>query len=403
MVYTRHAQQPLVHCALSTASLVVASAGAGILSFPWALSLSRLPAFLAGGSCVICACAVGMVVLSERALERGDAYCYERIVERAFGARTAQATAVAIILQQIGSMVGFLVAISDFTSAALSLPAAPVLVALALALLWPLSLVPSLQSLWLPSLLSIASVVAVSGAVVARALGGGSCPARGAHASDVALELMVPPTSAGALLQVVPILVFGFNGHLQTPLVAAELRRSQLDHASRERVMLGAVACTLTVCAALYASTAVAGVACYGARVRNDILANLGTAASAVRPHSISNRLLLLLHLEPMVVVVVAAVVVAVAAAVVVVVASRTGDQRRGADARPVIEPSTDARPAIEPSTDARPAIEPSTDARPAIKPSTDARPVIEPSTDARPVIKPSRGQHMLPCCLLLT
>ena len=40
-----------------------------------------------------------------------------------------------------------------------------------------------------------------------------------------------------------------------------------------------AVLSALAVCAALYAATALAGVACYGAAVRNDVLASLGAAA----------------------------------------------------------------------------------------------------------------------------
>ena len=68
------------------------------------------------------------------------------------------------LLQQVGSLVGFLVAISDFLQALAprALPPTALLVALAGVVLWPLSLLPMLQSLWLPNALSIAAICAVA-------------------------------------------------------------------------------------------------------------------------------------------------------------------------------------------------------------------------------------------------
>ena len=54
-------------CLTATASLTLACAGAGILSFPWALSVSRLPAFALVGSLVLGLSAMGMLALSARA------------------------------------------------------------------------------------------------------------------------------------------------------------------------------------------------------------------------------------------------------------------------------------------------------------------------------------------------
>eukprot|EP00966_Prymnesium_polylepis_P271855 6280917-Prymnesium_polylepis.1 len=108
----------------STASLIVSSAGAGILSFPWALASTGLPAFVLIGSVVACACAVGMLTLSSRA--SSSAPCYEAILERSFGPLTARAATLSIVVQQLGSMVGFLVAIADFAQP-LGLPPAALL------------------------------------------------------------------------------------------------------------------------------------------------------------------------------------------------------------------------------------------------------------------------------------
>ena len=269
----------------AASSLTVSCAGAGILSFPWALSSSRLLAFLTIGILVTGVSAVGMLTLASRA-SLGGARCYDDLIECAFGRRMARAATAAIVLQQLGSMVGFLVAIADF-GAPFGLAPAVLLPVVGAAVLWPLSLLPSLQSLWLPSVLSVIAVVAVSGAVIARAAGrnvaSSNCPAgEGGHGEP--LELMVWPSSPSMLLECVPILIFGFNGHLQTPIVAAEVRDAFPQGGTGVRIMLLAVTATLTTCALLYTATAVSGVACYGAAVSNDILSNLGVSASTDDP-----------------------------------------------------------------------------------------------------------------------
>lgn len=170
-------------CLTATASLTLACAGAGILSFPWALSVSRLPAFALTGALVLALSALGMLALSARA-DGADAWCYERVMGRAFGPRAEMATTLCIVVQQVGSLVGFLVAIFDFLVALApkALSPAALLVVLAGVVLWPLSLLPMLQSLWLPNALSIAAICAVAGVVVSRAAQPGStCPAAPGH------------------------------------------------------------------------------------------------------------------------------------------------------------------------------------------------------------------------------
>ena len=261
----------------TTASLILACAGAGIVAFPWALSASGLPAFLLLGALVLCACCLGMHVLSHRTLG-SDAWSYESLLLHEFGPRTSRVATLAIVLQQIGSMVGFLVAIADF-GAAFGVPSVPLLVGLGALVLWPLSLLSSLQSLWLPSALSIAAVCAVAGVIVARAARldtpDSHCPA-GAAGTVAPLDLGHWPSDTGQLLEALPILIFGFNAHLQTPVAAAEARHTP-------RVMRAAIPVALAVCAALYAATAIAGVACYGKSLKSDVLTNLGEDASSGR------------------------------------------------------------------------------------------------------------------------
>lgn len=269
----------------ATVSLILGCAGAGILSFPWALAASRLPAFACGTVIVLLACCAGMLVLVEHvfaavAVDNRNAR-YELVLLRAFGQRSANAATVAILVQQFGSMVGFLVAIGDFASP-FGLPRVVVVPTAAFTIMWPLSLVRSLRSLWLPNVLSIVAVCAVPFVVVLRAAtasySSGHHEACGQYER---IELLDWPTSATQLFECFPILIFGFNGHLQTAIVAAEVHRSLGAGAATRRVMLAAVLAALGVCTALYSTTAVAGVACYGDGVRNDILANLGHAASA--------------------------------------------------------------------------------------------------------------------------
>ena len=259
-------------------SLTLACVGAGVLSFPWALSAAGLPAFLLLGAVVLASCWLGMRVLSICTLG-SDAWCYERVLLHVFGPRTARVATLAIVLQQLGSMVGFLVAVADL-GAALGVASVPLLASLGACVLWPLSLLPSLQSLWLPSALSIVAVCAVAGVVVARAARldapDSKCPA-GAAGGAVPLDLTAWPADAARLLEAVPVLLYGFNAHLQLAITSAEARHACHDGAG---VMRAAIPATLALCAILYATTAVAGVVCYGAAVSTDVLSDLGHSAS---------------------------------------------------------------------------------------------------------------------------
>ena len=120
-------------------------------------------------------------------------WCYDSLVKQAFGPRVASLATVAILLNQLGSLVGFLVAIADWGAPTLAtvlpahlrshlgvedssdaLPAhlrshlgvedssdalrAAVLGGLGLFVLWPLSLARSLHSLRFPSILSVLAV-----------------------------------------------------------------------------------------------------------------------------------------------------------------------------------------------------------------------------------------------------
>lgn len=181
--------------------------------------------------------------------------------------------------------VGFLVAIGDF-SAPLGLPPVALLPLLGTFVLWPLSLLPSLHSLWLPSVLSILAVCAVASVIVVRALQvdapGSGCPTSSSSGTAATLPLMAWPDSVERALECVPILLFGFTAHLQAPIVACELHTAAAASVTRTHfVMQLSILCALAVCALLYATTALAGVICYGAQTRNDVLANLGVEAAS--------------------------------------------------------------------------------------------------------------------------
>ncbi len=301
----RHLSSTLTTTCTSSLSLVLSCVGAGILSFPWALSASRLPAFILVGVAVICCCFVGLAALARQTLlfcaasgsGRDDTWCYDALVRQALSSRRAASFAtVAVILNQLGSLVGFLVATADFGVPALEaafphlLPTSPtearatLLSLLGICVFWPLSLAPSLQSLWLPSVLSIVAVAGVAGVVIWRAATRdepwSACPARGATPSNATLDLAAWPASTTELLECVPILLFGFNCHLQAPLVALETFRARGVLAGWRLFLLIVLPASLSSCALLYAFTALSGVLCFGTETKNDILSNLATGLS---------------------------------------------------------------------------------------------------------------------------
>ena len=266
-----------------TSSLVIASAGAGILAFPWALSAARLPSFLGLSALVLISNATGMTILA--AHTEDGAWCYELVVERAFGTLASRMVTASIVLLQFGALSGFLVAIADF-AAPLGVPPAPLLAGLAAFILWPLSLVPSLHTLWVTNVISFATLCVVSGVIIARAATrddpNGQCPA-GRSGTEAPLALLAWPPSASLFIESAPIILFGFIGHLQVPIIAHEARRACADAPTARRAMLAAILSALGVCAALYAATALAGVACYGEGISTDVLTNLGDDASSGR------------------------------------------------------------------------------------------------------------------------
>ena len=103
----------------AASTLCVSCLGSGILSFPHALSKSRLPAYLLASAFVLAACTVSLSEIISHACgavhrDAATSVCYERLVNDAIGRRTALLSAAAVALNQFGTLVGFLVAIADF-------------------------------------------------------------------------------------------------------------------------------------------------------------------------------------------------------------------------------------------------------------------------------------------------
>ena len=111
--------------------------------------------------------------------------------------------------------------------------------------------------------------------IVLRAVQHTECPA-----GEPPVDLLSRPSAEGLLVSL-PIVVFGFNAHLQTPIVCAEVLTLCQKARVARRVMTAAIASALALCAALYTAAALAGTLCYGEGVRNDILGSLAHAASS--------------------------------------------------------------------------------------------------------------------------
>jgi len=305
-------------------TLFVAAAGAGLLSYPFAVQQQGM-AVCAASTLVFALITVytDLILVQSAALFRdstlmGGSRTYEALVDAALGRRLAAVAGATVIIGSLGALIGYLIIIGDSvcgplasalgcggggggsaSAAACAAVSRPVLIPLfALLVLLPLSALPTLSRLGHSSALATLTVLAVCGIVVApgvaalRAGGLVVVPlARGPPADDAPAALVLARAGAGALVPfmlAVPISVFSLGNHLQ--IVPAFLEAPRGGGAAR--AFPAAVAAAVSACVALYLFTGELGYVAFRTGTDGDAILNLpADAATAV------GKALLALHL----------------------------------------------------------------------------------------------------------
>jgi len=299
-------------------TLFIAAAGAGLLSYPFAVHQQGVALALA--STLACA---GATVFTDRVLvataallRRGGALAgardFDALAGAALGPRARAAAAASILAGTGGALVGFLIIIGDLLEPPLRaaagcgggggggalcalarreflIPAVALLVAL------PLSSLRALASLKHATALAAASVLAIAGVLVAagtRAAAGGGLAAVAATAraprDDAPGDVVLARAALAPFFLGLPIQIFTLGNHCQ--LVPAYLEAAPGSAAARR---FGAsIVAAVGACVALYSATGVAGYVAFRAATAGDVLLNLPAADAAAG----AAKVLLALH-----------------------------------------------------------------------------------------------------------
>jgi amino acid permease len=275
-------------------SLFIAAAGAGLLSYPYAVKQQGILL------CTLLTCLFGalnvvtdFVLLQTAYLFRAPlrpAPGFDLLCLHALGPRHARVAAASIVLGALGAQIGYLIAIGDLLSlplqAATGCPAsaapacaltsrALLIPAVAFSVTMPLTFLGSVESLGHSSALAAVTVLAVSGVVAAQGLGALAqghptvVGSTAAAASMDAPEDLVLSRWSWSLFLGIPISVFSLGNHMQVISLFFSARPAL--QARFPAVVMAAVAS----CVALYLFTGVLGYAAYGVRTQGDIMLNL--------------------------------------------------------------------------------------------------------------------------------
>lgn len=259
-------------------SLITCTAGAGVLSFPWAVAQAGiLPVViftvlfsLLAGYCNL--------ILAEFAYHYRrcmSSRTYDELIFLTLGPSHYTAVSAQVIFGLLGSLVGFFCVAAD-----LGVPVAQhaclgtsslfctvftsrggVILFFATLVVLPLSSVSKVHHLRLPAALAVASVVFVVGLVVVRGFQGGS---DGLPSPDLL------GSSPGGVLLAFPIAIYSLGNHVQSVSIFTDIAPS-----NQHRYHLSVAACYITV-VLLYCFTGVCGAWAFGGveGVNGNILTN---------------------------------------------------------------------------------------------------------------------------------
>eukprot|EP00808_Paulinella_micropora_P022331 g47708.t1 len=238
--------------------------GAGILSFPYAFSLTGLSVgLLCTGLTALTLLATLLIVL-EFQLLAGSAQSYQQLIRSFLGPTAERVCQVFLVVYFFLSCVAYLVVIGDQCQGLVGsdrpewfLQRPVAVLAFAVLLVLPLSLLQSIASLGFSSFLALASCVYLAAMVVARA------PPEGfQHMEQAKVDL--------SLFQAVPPICFAFQCHGNSVAIYAELPKASQDR----RVFSLLCLISMLFCFLLYSTIGVAGYATFLDETRSDILLN---------------------------------------------------------------------------------------------------------------------------------
>jgi len=300
-------------------NLFIAAAGAGLLSYPYAVLQQGL--LLCTGLTVLFGALnvfTDFILIQSAYLFReplrGKAGGFDSLCALALGPRIARLSRASIVFGALGAQIGYLIAIGDLVCRPLqeatrcSGPAAgggaclltsrgAVIPALAFAITLPLTFFSSASSLLHSSFLAAATVLAVCGVVAAQGLaalgggGGGALTPVGSAthypSSDAPSDLVLSRWTMAVFLGI-PISVFSLGNHMQVLPLYLDTPSPSPQNRHFPWIVTAAVAS----CVALYLTTGVLGYAAYRSSTAGDVMVNLpDTPATAV------GKVLLAVHL----------------------------------------------------------------------------------------------------------
>ena len=273
-------------------NMIVCTAGAGILSFPYAAQKAGIVVLVA--ACVLFAVIAAycdLVMAEEAFLHRKTlaARTFDEVVWRSLGKRHYVLVTLQILIGLTGALVGFMCVAGDLATpvavqACASIGRANsitctglsrrevVIMAFAVLICLPLAGCARVHALRGTSALSVAAVAAVALLVVVRSCLPGGLPAASAAASMPAQTAL---SSAFGVFLALPIVIYALGNHVQSVNIFLDGAE-----ASQRRYPVSVVLCFVTV-SSLYIATGVAGFATFGSDTRGNILTNFGLQDAA--------------------------------------------------------------------------------------------------------------------------
>lgn len=240
-----------------SSNLIISAAGAGILSFPYAIERAGL---IIG----ICLCVFfaylnifAMHILARhsgknwKSSQPEQPQSFRDLVRMRLGKHAEYVAATSIYFGTLGALIGFLIIIADltcpvleqwFSKDSLIVQRHTVIIFFVVIVAIPLSAVEQLKSLAGSSFLAILSVLYVVFVVVFRYL----------SSTPLAPMRSIGPPSWWSIFEAMPIMLFAFGCPLQVVTSTFELRT--LEDKAAHRVMQVSIFNTIGVCAAMYIS-----------------------------------------------------------------------------------------------------------------------------------------------------
>ena len=296
-----------------TLNLFIAAAGAGLLSYPFAMQqqgviLCVLSTLLFAALTI----SADLVLIQTTALFRASPVLrarptFDGLMGAALGPRAGATAAFMVVLGTLGGLVGYFIILGDLllpplraalrcSDAAAAAGArcavlatrALVVPALALLVVLPLAALPAMRLLAHSSALGALTVFVVAGVVVAKgcaALAGGGLAGVGAAwgppGGDGAGAVVLSRWAFVPLMLGVPISVFSLGNHTQVVPLFLEHSGGGGGGGGATRALRSVLAAVGT-CVALYCATGAAGYAAFRRDTRGDVLLNLGSDGASV-------------------------------------------------------------------------------------------------------------------------